>query len=155
MSKQRSSGGFTLIELMIIVVIIGILAAIFVPNFVSIQDRAKEAKTKGIAHSTQLAVEDWAVRRNGIYPMVPKNPQYYLQVSETLPFIEYLPGQQFQENAFSGELSEPRLAWSNPPTDPVPGGVYYYKDDRMSGYVIVAYGKYPEQGPIARLSNGD
>lgn len=63
---MRSNRGFTLIELMIVVVIIGILAAIAVPKFNNVSRRSKEAEAAPVLKQLRTLQERY-VQAEGIY----------------------------------------------------------------------------------------
>jgi len=65
---MRSPKAFTLIELLIVVAIIAILAAIAVPNFLEAQVRSKVSRTKADMRTVATALEAYAVDENKYPP---------------------------------------------------------------------------------------
>ena len=64
--KSRSRG-FTLIELMIVIAIIAILAAILIPNFIHARAESQTAACEGNEKQIATAMEEYAVDNNGQY----------------------------------------------------------------------------------------
>jgi len=54
-SRRTPQGGFTLIELVVVIVILGILAAFAIPRFVNISTQARESAVRGLAGSLRSA----------------------------------------------------------------------------------------------------
>ena len=98
---MRNANGFTLVELMIVVVIIGILAAIAVPNYIQMEARAREAGTKSNMHLFQMSAEDYSIRNDARYADDAAN------VAGILPA-----GGATLVNPFT-QLSGPDLSWEN------------------------------------------
>jgi prepilin-type N-terminal cleavage/methylation domain-containing protein len=117
--RARGPGGFTLIELMIVVVIIGLLAAIAIPNFQHLIKRAKEASVRGNVHSIQIAIEAFAVDHSAVYPVQ----------ADDAEIQALLPGGAYPENPFT--RAPTNVPWNADPVDPgeisitsLPGGGY-------------------------------
>lgn len=56
MAMRKQQQGFTLIELVVVIVILGILAAVALPRFVNLQSDARAATMKGLAGGLRGAV---------------------------------------------------------------------------------------------------
>ena len=60
-SRRSGEGGFTLVELMIVMAIIAILATIAIPIYVRTLQRAKEATLKEDLHTMRTAIDSYTV----------------------------------------------------------------------------------------------
>ena len=128
---MKNTKGFTLIELMIVVVIIGILAAIAIPNFIAMQNRAKEGSTKANMHTLQLASEDYGVAYDGVYATAVAG-----MIDVRLPQTFKNP---FDGTTGSGNAWETRGSMGGNPSSK--SGIASYADSANNTYNIKGYGK--------------
>ncbi len=119
--------GFTFIELITVIFILGILALMAIPNYIRMQNRAKESQVKNNAHTLQLVVEDYAVQHEGVYSDVQ---------ADLLPLM---PNGTRLVNAFTSGVTEPQFGVAA--TTPGQIGLVGVVDGgRTTGYRINGWG---------------
>ncbi len=95
--RRERRGAFTLIELLIVVAIIAILAAIAVPNFLEAQTRAKVSRVKADIRTVALGIECYGVDNNAYPPhLLPGNvevayPDRFVPLTTPIAYLTSLP----------------------------------------------------------------
>lgn len=138
--------GFTLIELVMVMTIRGILAVIAILNYMRMMKRGKESAVRSNCHTAQLAVEDWAVRNEGVYSATIDGDA--MPQGDTV--VDILPGSVLLMNPFNSAALEPvnGVAAASGQTGyvPVPDGIGI-----NTSYSITGFGQTAQ---ILTLSNG-
>ena len=140
--SRRRAGGFTLIELMVVLVIIGVLAALIVPNVLG---RADEAKITGARTDLQTIRQALKLYKldNGNYPTPEQGLEALVQRPGGVP-----EARNWKEGGYLSRL--PRDPWGNP---------YQYLSPGRSGdfevYTLGKDGQPGGEGYNADIGNWD
>lgn len=101
-SPRAAHRAFTLIELLIVVAIITVLAAIAVPNFLESQVRSKVARVRADMRTIALSLESYHLDNN-TYPFVPETfvdlRARLRQVTTPIAYISSIPNDPFIRRA--------------------------------------------------------
>lgn len=88
MKLFTSKKGFTLIELMIVVAIIGILAAIAIPQFANLVAKSQEGATKGNLGTVRSALSIYYGDTEGWYPV---DPTQFTSLTSNGKYLQNVP----------------------------------------------------------------
>jgi prepilin-type N-terminal cleavage/methylation domain-containing protein len=155
----RNQSGLTLVELMVVVVIIGILATIAIPNLMEAQDKAKNANVIAAAQALTSNIQIAAVDTGGIIPETVYEVEELGATRKLLnPFtkeqVELIEGVVDPDQDFPGTLGyEPNVTLARPfragiDKEPV-------LEPLIGGYVVTGLGIIRgEPAIIVALDNG-
>jgi len=101
------SGGFTLIELMVVIVILGILAGLIVPRIMGRPDEARQLKAKMQIESLETALKLYKLD-NGAYPSTDQGIEALVTPPDTPPVP-----QKWRDGGYLEKGKVPVDPWGN------------------------------------------
>lgn len=138
MDQVKNNSGFTLIEVMVVVIILGILATFVVPKLVGRTDDAKIVKAKVDIQAMETALKLYKLD-NGVYPTTDQGIEALISQPETGE------ASNWREGGYLDQKKIPKDPWGNP---------YIYLSPGLHGdYDIVSYGA--DKMPGGEKENSD
>lgn len=121
-NKHAGSQGFTLVEILIVVVILGILAAIVVPQFANASQSAQSSSLKGSLQVIRSQLELYHAQHNSTYPSLDQlNNAWNVLTSQTDaagnpgtdygPYIKKMPVNPFENSATVSDTAAAGVGW--------------------------------------------
>ena len=126
----RSPSGFTLIEIMVVIIILGILAGLIVPRLLEEPDKARKVKAKLQIESLATALKKYRLD-NGDYPTTEQG----LQALVEKPSIGKVPN-RYPERGYIDKL----------PKDPWGNDYVYISPGEHGDFDIISYGGDGDEG---------
>ncbi|GMQ79883.1 MAG: type II secretion system major pseudopilin GspG [Thermodesulfobacteriota bacterium] len=137
--KKTDCRGFTLIELMVVIIILGILAGLIIPRIMGRPEEAKRLKAKIQIESLETALNLYKLD-NGVYPDTEQGLQALIEKPEA--------GKLPKKWRKGGYLEKGRL-----PKDPWRNDFIYLSPGAHGDYDIISYG--PDGVPGGEDKNKD
>jgi len=122
----KDARGFTLIELMVVIVILGILAAVIAPRIIGRTDEARVTEAKVQIKNLETALKLYKLD-NGLYPATDQG----LEALVEKPATGVIP-RNWRQGGYLEKKSIPKDPWGNP---------YLYISPGLGGDIdIISYG---------------
>ncbi len=123
--NRRSTAGFTLIEIMIVVIILAILAAAVIPRLTGRTEQAKEARAKADVETLSLSLDLYSID-NGFFPSTSQGLMALRSAPTAPPTPNNWRGPYLKKNL-------PNDPWGNPYKYVAPG-VHNKEDYDLSSF---------------------
>lgn len=121
MKRVKGKEGFTLIELMIVIAVIGILAAVLIPYTFRAQDRARETGVQNAARAIQTGLEMYASNRT----QAPWYPNSQTAIQSLTSLVSPLPMNPFTGTSYLTKVSSSTPFVLGADSETSPGAIIY------------------------------
>ena len=112
---KRNTRGFTLVEILIVVIILGILAAIVIPQFTSASNNARQSSIQSTLQTVRSQIELFKIQHNDTPPAAASMWSWMLAASNTTyplgPYIQAAPVNPCNGNTAVGAAAATTIGW--------------------------------------------
>jgi len=117
---MKARSGFTLVEILIVVVILGILAAIVIPQFTDASTEAKESALKSDLQTMRSQIELYKIQHNDTPPSLADFAAQMTGTTDVLgattgtdygPYLQQVPTNQFNDSKTLAAAAAVGVGW--------------------------------------------